>query len=58
MTKVVHCRDVGFDCNGVVRAPTEQEALQQVAVHAKEVHGVDSVPPEIVQKVREVMRDE
>lgn len=56
--KVVRCRDVGFDCNGVVRAPTEQEALEQVAAHAKEAHGVDPVPPEVVQKVREVMREE
>jgi predicted small metal-binding protein len=58
MTKVVRCRDVGFDCNGVVRAPTEEEALKQVAAHAREVHGVESVPPEVVQKVKSVMRDE
>jgi predicted small metal-binding protein len=56
--KVVRCRDLGFDCNGVVRAPTEQEALKQVATHAKEVHGVDTVPPEVVQKARDAMRDE
>ena len=58
MMKVVRCRDLGFDCKGVVRAPTEQEALKQVASHAKEVHGVDPVPPAVVQKVREVMREE
>ncbi|NLD55105.1 MAG: DUF1059 domain-containing protein [Burkholderiaceae bacterium] len=58
MTKVVRCRDVGFDCNGVVRAPTEEEALKQVAAHAREVHGVDAVPPEVIQKVKAVMRDE
>ena len=56
--KVVRCRDVGFDCNGVVSAPTEDEALKQVAAHAKEVHGVDVVPPDVVKKVREVMREE
>jgi len=56
--KVVRCRDVGFDCNGVVRAPTEKEALEQVAVHAKEVHGVEQVPPEVISKVKDVMRDE
>ena len=56
--KVVRCRDVGFDCNGVVSAPTEEEALKQVAAQAKEVHGVDVVPPDVVQKVREVMREE
>lgn len=58
MTKVVHCRDVGFDCDGVVRAETEEEALQQVAVHAKEVHNLETVTDEIVEKVRSVMRDE
>jgi len=58
MTKVVHCRDVGFDCDGVVRAETEEEALQQVAAHAKTVHNLDTVTDEIVEKVRSVMRDE
>jgi predicted small metal-binding protein len=26
MTKVIKCRDVGFDCNGVIKAQTEDEA--------------------------------
>ena len=56
--KVVHCRDVGFDCDGVVRAETEQEVLEQVAAHAKAVHNIETVPPEVVEKVRQVMRDE
>ena len=58
MTKVVRCRELGFDCNGVVRAPNEEEALKQVATHAREVHGMQSVPPEVVQKVKAVMKDE
>lgn len=58
MTKVIHCRDVGFDCEGVVRAETEEEALQQVAAHAKTVHQVDQINDELVEKVRQVMRDE
>ena len=58
MTKVVRCRELGFDCNGVVRAPNEEEALKQVAAHAREVHGMQSVPPEVVQKVMAVMKDE
>ncbi len=55
MTKVVNCRDLGFDCDGVVRADTEEEAIQMVAQHAKDVHGMDEVPPEVVVKVKEVM---
>lgn len=58
MTKVVHCREVGFDCDGVVRAETEEEVLKQVAAHAQQVHNLDEVTDEIVDKVRSVMRDE
>ena len=58
MTKVVDCREVGFDCEGVIRAETEEEALKLVAEHAKEVHGIQEVPPEVVEKVLSVMRDE
>jgi predicted small metal-binding protein len=58
MTKVVKCREVGFDCDGVIRAETEEKALEMVAEHAKEVHGIQEVPPEVVEKVRTVMQDE
>lgn len=58
MTKVVHCRDVGFDCDGVVRAETEEEALKKVAEHAKSVHNMEEVTEKVVEKVRKVMRDE
>ncbi|MEX1019134.1 MAG: DUF1059 domain-containing protein [Litorilinea sp.] len=58
MTKVVYCREVGFDCEGVVRAETEDEALALVAQHAKSAHNLETVTPEVVEKVRQVMRDE
>lgn len=58
MTKVVNCRDVGFDCEGVVRAETEEAALKMVADHARTVHGLETVSPEVVAKVKAVMRDE
>ena len=58
MAKVVRCRDVGFDCDGVVRAETEEEVLRQVAAHAKAVHNVEAVSAEVVEKVKKVMRDE
>jgi len=58
MAKVVHCRDLGFDCDGVVRAETEEEALKQVAAHAKAVHNMETVSEEVIAKVHQVMRDE
>ena len=58
MAKVINCRDVGFDCDGVIRAETEEELLQLVAQHAQTVHGLEEVTPEVVEKVRSVMREE
>jgi predicted small metal-binding protein len=58
MTKVIHCRQVGFDCDGVIRAETEQEALRLAAEHARTVHGVREITPEVVAKVKEAIRDE
>ena len=42
----------------VVCAETEEEALGRVAEHAKAAHGLEDVSPEVVAKVRSVMRDE
>jgi predicted small metal-binding protein len=58
MAKVIRCRDVGFDCPGVIRASSEDEALRQAAEHAKSAHGVNNLTPEIVAKVKSVMREE
>lgn len=58
MVKVVNCRDLGFDCDGVVRAATEEEVLRQVAEHARTVHKLETISEEVVAKVRSVMRDE
>jgi predicted small metal-binding protein len=57
MGKVIHCREVGFDCNGVIKANTEEEALKLAAEHAMKVHGVKEITPEIVKKVKSVMRE-
>lgn len=58
MEKVIHCRDVGFDCNGVIKAKTEQEAMNLAAEHAKTVHGVKEITPEVLKKIKAVMREE
>jgi len=58
MSLTVHCRDVGFDCDGIVKAETEDDLLQQVAEHAQTVHGLEKVTDEIVAKVKSVIREE
>lgn len=56
--KVVDCRDIGFDCDGVIRAETEEEVLKLVAEQANDAHNLATVAEEVVAKVRKVMRDE
>ena len=58
MAKVIHCKDVGFDCEGVVRADSEEEVLQLAAEHAKSAHGITELTIEMVEKVKSVIRDD
>ncbi len=37
--KELTCRDVGFDCDGVVTGETDDDVLTQAVAHVKEVHG-------------------
>ncbi len=55
--KTLQCRDVGFDCDAVVRAETEEEVLQQAAAHAKEVHNTE-VTAQMAEKIRPLIHDE
>ncbi len=55
--KTLHCRDAGFDCEGVIRAKSKEEVLNQAAQHAQEVHGV-SVTPEMAEQLKTLIRDD
>ena len=58
MALVVNCRDVGADCDFEARADTEEELFKILAEHAKSGHGREEIPPELVEKVRAVIRVE
>jgi len=58
MGKKIHCKDVGFECDGVVRADSEEEVLKMAAEHVQTVHGVAELTSEMVEKVKSVIRDE
>ncbi len=58
MAKVLRCRDVGFDCDGVIRAETEEEILKKAAEHAQTVHNLKELSEEVVEKVRAAIRNE
>ena len=50
MAKVLHCSDVGFECDGVILAETEEEVLKQAAEHARTVHNLQEMTEEVVEK--------
>ncbi len=58
MSKAMNCRDVGPDCDFVAKGETEDELMTQVAKHANEAHGIETVPPELAEKARAAIRDE
>ena len=58
MSKVLRCRDVGFDCEGVIRAESDEEVMRQAAEHARSVHGMDAITPEVAEQIRAQIRDE
>jgi predicted small metal-binding protein len=58
MDKVFRCRDLGLDCDAVIRADTEEEILKKAAEHAKAVHNMKEIPAEVAVKVRSAIREE
>ena len=58
MAKVLRCSDVGFECEAVIRAETEEEVLKKAAEHAQSVHNLKEVSDEVVEKVRAAIQDE
>jgi predicted small metal-binding protein len=56
--KSLHCADLGSSCDFVARAETEDDLMRQVADHAKNVHGMNEIAPEMKEKVKGAIRDE
>ncbi len=51
--KQFSCGAVVPGCTATFSAETEDEILGQVAQHAKDDHGMETVPDEVVAQVRE-----
>jgi predicted small metal-binding protein len=58
MAKVLKCGDVVPGCNVEIRGDSEHDVLRKAAEHAKTDHHMESVPPEVLSKVKSAIRDE
>ncbi|GAB4017057.1 DUF1059 domain-containing protein [Spirosoma sp. KCTC 42546] len=54
--KELRCKDVGFDCPGIIQAESETEVLQLAAQHAQEVHQV-LVTPEMAEQIKPLIHE-
>ena len=55
--KEFNCGAVVPGCSATFEGETEESILQQVAIHARDAHGMDDVPPEVVDQVRATIHD-
>lgn len=58
MAKKFLCKDIGVDCPAEIRADTEEELMQKIAEHGREVHGITEITPEMMDKVKQAVKDE
>lgn len=58
MGKTLKCGDLMPGCDFEAHGENEDEILQQAAVHAREVHGIEDVTDELVAQVRSKIRDD
>ena len=55
--KQFKCGDVVPGCQWVARSEDEQELFEEIHAHAREEHGMDEVPPEVVDAIHGVITE-
>ncbi len=58
MSKTYTCRDVGVDCDWNTSGETKDEVMAKIQAHAAQVHPTIELTPELVEKVRDAIKDE
>jgi predicted small metal-binding protein len=46
------CAVIVPGCDAVLRAASDEEIVAVAAEHSRALHGIDEVPPEIVDRIR------
>ena len=54
--KELRCREVGFDCEGVVRAENDEAVMRQAAEHARTAHGMKQLDDATAKQIRSKIR--
>ena len=53
------CKDVGFDCNHLVKAGTEEEVIRNITEHAIKKHGkkAENMTPKMKEIIRKFIHE-
>ncbi len=57
MSKELHCRDLGMDCDHVVKGETDEDIVKGALEHAASVHAdmLASTPPDQMGQMQEMI---
>jgi predicted small metal-binding protein len=55
--KQFKCGDVVLGCEWVTRSEDDEELFDEISSHARDVHAMDEVPPEVVDKIHAVITE-
>jgi predicted small metal-binding protein len=55
--KQFKCGDVVLGCEWVTRSDDEQVLFEEIHEHARVVHGMDQVPPEVEDAIKGVITE-
>lgn len=55
--KEFRCGELVPGCAATFHGESDEEILEQVAGHARQDHGMDEVPPEVVDEIRAVISE-
>ena len=55
--KQFRCGDVVAGCQWETRSEDDQKLFEEIHAHAREAHGMDEVPPEVVDAINNVITE-
>jgi len=58
MSKILNCADVAPGCDFEIRGESEHDVLRKAAEHAKTAHSMESIPPDMLSKIKSAIHDE
>jgi predicted small metal-binding protein len=55
-TASFRCGDIGMKCDFEAIARTEEEPMKKIADHAGKVHGMKTVPSDVMKKIKKAIK--